>query len=450
MTSQKQWFPGVGNIPHDPKAKRGSLVFRHFNPTEVVAGTSKTLGELLPFGVVAWHGVCNPSADMFGRGTRPMPWDEAPDPITKGKQRCEALFELMVKLGVDYYSWHNYDLAPEGATLKESHKNLDTITDFLAELQAATGKKLAWGTCDHFSHPRYRLGVATGVCPKVYAYGLSEVFKMLEITMRLQGKNFVLWGGREGMRQIMSIIKRLAFVLENYGRFGNSVCDYADEIGFDGKIIYEPKKREPSKVQYQSDVAATLFLLQQAGLLQRENVGLNLEENHAGLAGLDFAYEVAMARAADKLISIDANEGDPLIGWDVDEFSHTVKKLIPVMLMLLEDGGLPNGNLAFDAKLRRESTDPKDIFWGIIGAMDTWSIATKVAAQIRSEGVLDDIVEESIYAEWGTSLGDRIRSGMTKDAITNAAHRYGPTIELPSGSEERINVLINEHMFPAG
>ncbi len=448
MKLLNKWFPTVGQIPFDPAAKKGSLVFRHFNPKKVVFGTGKTLAELCPFAGVAWHGIRGDGKDPFsGTGTRSTPWEKGGDAITIGKQRCDALFEMLQKLGIGHYSWHNYDLAPEGATLEESHINLDIISDHLAELQEATGIGLAWGTCDHFSHPRYRLGVATGVSPEVYAYGLAEVYKMLEITKKLKGRNFVAWGGREGLRQIMSILMRMKFVLERYGQFGRSVCDYADSIGFEGNIMFEPKKREPMKVQYQSDVQTTLWLLSQAGLLGRKNVKLNLEENHAGLAGLDFAFEVMMAIAAGKLGSLDANEGDKLIGWDVDEGSHTVIRLVPVMLLLLEYGF--DGNLVFDMKLRRESTDEKDPFWLHVTAMDTWAIATKVAAQIRNDRILDRITEGTLYAGWNTDFGKQVANGINSDDIINAAHKYGPTIQLPSGCEECINGLVNEYLHPA-
>ncbi len=437
MTS---YFPEVDKIQYEGPSSRNPLAFRYYNESEVVEGRS--MKDWLRFAVCYWHTFRGNGSDPFGAPTLKRPWDDGSDSLDNALRRVDVAFEFMTKLGVPYYCFHDRDVAPEGSTLRESNANFDTIARKLKEAQKATGIKLLWGTANLFSHPRYLHGAATSPNADVYAYACAQVKKAIEVTKELNGENYVFWGGREGyMCSYNTDMKR---ELDHLARFMHMAHDYAKSIGFNGQFLFEPKPKEPTKHQYDFDAAACLNFIRQYGLL--EVVKLNIETNHATLAGHSMMHELEYASIQGVLGSIDANTGDLLLGWDTDQFPTDIYLTTQIMLVLMKQGGLHSGGTNFDAKVRRESTDPIDLFHAHIGGMDAFARGLKIAAAIRADGILTDFVRQR-YSSYDSAIGRKIENGMTNFSdLENYILEKGEAAPSPSGRQEMLENLINRYI----
>ncbi len=380
------------------------LTFRWYDADRVVGG--RTMAEQLRFAVCYWHSFNWDGFDIFGAGTLDRPWLGGGDPLDAARTKMAAAFEFFEKLTVPFWCFHDRDIAPEGATLKESCATLDIMVDEAAAHMERTGTELLWGTANLFSNPRYQAGAATNPDPELFAYAAAQVCHCLDATHRLGGHNYVLWGGREGYETLLNT--DLARELDQLGRFLTLVVEHKHDIGFAGTILVEPKPFEPTKHQYDFDVAAVHAFLQRYDLV--DEVKVNIEVNHATLAGHDFAHEIAAANAAGIFGSIDANAGDDRLGWDVDRFPVSVEQMTLGMVEILRAGGFTTGGLNFDAKLRRQSTDRTDLFHAHIGGMDTMAHALLVADAILEDRALDD-QRTARYAGWDGELGRQILDG---------------------------------------
>ena len=393
----------------------------------------------LRFAAAYWHVMRNGLGDPFGPGTALMPWDDQSDSVENAIKRADVFFEFLDKMDIGYYCFHDRDIAPELNDYTKSTEALGKVTDHLLQLQRSTGKKLLWGTACLFSHPRYAHGAATSPSAEVFAYGAAQVKAALDATLKLGGEGYVFWGGREGYATLLNTdMKR---ELDHLAALLHLAVDYAKKIGFKGQFYIEPKPREPSTHQYDSDAAACLNFLREYGLM--DHLKLNLETNHATLAGHTMLHEMTVAAAAGALGSIDANQGDELIGWDTDQFPTDLYLTSSIMLKLMESGGFTTGGLNFDAKRRRESHEPEDLFHAHIGGMDAFARGLKTAAAIRADGRLEDFVTKR-YASWNEGIGAKVESkSIGLDEI--AAYVSGqPEPTLKSGRQEMLENLINE------
>jgi len=402
MTTES--FPGIATIPFQGPGAESPLAFRHYDPDRVVLG--RRMEDQLRFAVCYWHGFAWGGADTFGDGTFQRPWLAPGDPMVRARQRTDAVLELLTKLGVQYFTFHDRDLAPEGETLRESSARLAAMADHLGAGMQRTGKKLLWGTANLFGHPRYAAGAATSPDPAVFACAAAQVRQALEVTHTLGGENYVLWGGREGYDTLLNTDLRRE--LDQLGRFLSLVVDHKHRIGFRGTLLIEPKPMEPTKHQYDFDAATVHAFLRRYGL-ERE-LKLNLEVNHATLAGHSFAHEVTYAIANDLFGSVDANRGDPQLGWDTDQFPADLEDMTLALHAILEAGGIGRGGFNFDAKLRRQSIDDEDLFLAHIGGMDTLALALLRAAALIEQRTLTD-ARTSRYADWEGPLGRSILAG---------------------------------------
>jgi xylose isomerase len=433
----KEAFPDIPQIKFEGKNSKNPLSFKHYDADELVGG--KSMSDHLRFSVAYWHAMRNPLSDPFGGGTALRPWDDGTDSIANAQNRVRVCFEFMEKLGIDYYCFHDRDVAPEGKNLAESNANLDAVADVLEEEQRRTGKKLLWGTACLFAHPRYNQGAATSPYADVFAYAGAQVKKALEVTHRLGGAGYTFWGGREGYSTLWNTdIKR---ELDHLARFLHMAVDHAKAIGFTGQFYIEPKPREPSTHQYDSDSAACLNFLREYGLM--DHLKLNLETNHATLAGHSMMHEMEVAMAAGALGSVDANTGDELIGWDTDQFPTNVYLTTQMMLCVLRDGGFTTGGLNFDAKCRRESFEPVDLFHAHIGGMDAFARGLKVAQAILDDGRWADF-KKTRYSSFDSGLGAKIEAGNVGFADLEAYVLGGVEPTTPSGRQEFLENLINE------
>src|SRR5881397_3840929 len=397
-------FPDVSKIQFEGARSKNPLAFKHYNPDEIVEG--KTMKDQLRFSVTYWHTFRGQLADMFGVGTAVRPWEDGTNSVEMAKKRARVAFQFMEKLGVPFYAFHDRDVAPEGDSLKKSNKNFDAVADVLKQEQKRTGIKLLWGTACLFAHPRYVHGAATSCNADVFAYAAAQVKKALEVTHELGGAGYVFWGGREGYSTLLNTdMKR---ELDHLARFLHLAVDYKRQLGFPGQFYIEPKPKEPTKHQYDSDAAACLNFLRTYDLLPHYK--LNLETNHATLAGHEMMHELEVAVGAGALGSIDANTGDYLLGWDTDQFPTNIYLTTQCMLGILGMGGFTSGGVNFDAKVRRESYEPMDLFYAHLGGMDAFARGLKIAAAIRKDGRLADFVRER-YSSWDSSLGVRIEKG---------------------------------------
>jgi xylose isomerase len=430
-------FPDIPKIQYEGPQSRNPLAFKHYNADEIIGG--KPMREHLRFGVAYWHAMRNGLADPFGAPTAVRPWDDGTESLDNAKRRVWACFEFMDKLGVDFYCFHDRDVAPEGRDLAESHANLDAVADELAKAQAATGKKLLWGTACLFVHPRYCQGAATSPNADVYAHAAGQVRKAIEVTHRLGGLGYVFWGGREGYSTLWNTDMRRE--VEHLARFLHMAVEYKKKIGFEGPFYIEPKPREPTTHQYDSDAAACLNFLRQFGLL--EHFKLNVETNHATLAGHTMRHELQVAAAAGALGSIDANTGDELIGWDTDQFPTNIYLTTQIMLEVLKMGGFTTGGLNFDAKVRRESFEPVDLFHSHIGGMDAFARGLKVAHAILEDGRLEGMIRQR-YSTFDSGIGARVEAGLTTlEELEAYALENGEPL-LGSGRQEWFENLVNE------
>ncbi|MCX8155439.1 MAG: xylose isomerase [Verrucomicrobiae bacterium] len=431
-------FPQIKRIEYEGPQSKNPLAFKHYNPDEVVEG--KTMKEHLRFSVVYWHTFRGRGVDPFGAGTMIRPWDDGTDSLENAKRRVRVAFEFMEKLQAPFYAFHDRDVAPEGKTLRETNKNLDAVVKVLKEEQKRTGIKLLWGTACLFAHPRYVHGAATSCNADVFAYAAAQVKKCLEVTHELGGAGYVFWGGREGYSTLYNTdLKR---ELEHLAKFLHMAVDYKKKIGFKGQFYIEPKPKEPTKHQYDSDAAACLNFLREYGL--KDHLKLNLETNHATLAGHTMQHELEVAGAAGALGSIDANTGDELLGWDTDQFPTSVYLTTQIMLTILKYGGFTTGGVNFDAKVRRESFEPIDLFHAHIGGMDAFARGLKIAAAIRKDGRLAEFVQQR-YSSWDSGIGAKIEKGEVGfEELEAYMLKKGEAAPNASGRQEYLENLINE------
>jgi len=434
--STHSFFP-VPRISYQGPDSRESLAFKVYNADELVEG--KSMRDHLRFGAAYWHCMRNPLADPFGAGTALMPWDDGTDSTENALKRVDVFFEFLEKIGIDYYCFHDRDVSPERATIGETEKVFDQITTRLKEQQQATGKKLLWGTACLFAHPRYAQGGATTPEIGVYAYAAAQVKKAMDVTHALGGEGYTFWGGREGYNTLINTdLKRER---DHLAAFLHMAVAYKKEIGFTGQFYIEPKPQEPTTHQYDSDSAACLNFLREFGLL--EHFKLNLETNHATLAGKTMVHEMRVARHANALGSVDANQGTFGCGWDTDEFPSDLYLTTGIMLELLEMGGFTTGGLNFDAKRRRESFEPVDLFHSHIMGMDAFARGLKVAAALRADGRIAEFVKER-YSSWDGELGRKIEAGQSSFAELHAIAVTAPDPTLRSGRQELLESIINQ------
>lgn len=437
---RQPFFPGIPQIAFEGPDSRNPLSFKHYQANELVEG--RTMSEHLRFSVVYWHTMRGTGGDMFGWGTANRPWQTGEGTVAEAIARAEAMFEFTSKLGAPFYAWHDRDVAPHGKTLADSHRNFDEVARELARLQNDTGIRLLWGTAQNFAHPRYLHGAATSCNADVFCFAAAQVKKALEWTHELGGSGYVFWGGREGYSTLLNTdMKR---ELDHLGRFLSMAVDYKRQLGFKGQFLIEPKPKEPTKHQYDSDAAACLNFLREYGLLG--DFKLNLETNHATLAGHSMWHEMEVAGAAGALGSIDANMGDLFLGWDTDQFPTDLYLTAQIMLSLLKFGGFQAGGTNFDAKVRRESFTDEDLFLAHIAGMDTFARGLKIASRIRADGRLSDFIE-SRYRTWDEGIGRKIEQGASSFAECEAhALSLGEVSNLQSGRQEWLEAVFNEFL----
>jgi xylose isomerase len=434
------FFPDVQPIEYAGPDSTDPLTFRVYNPDELVEG--KPMKDHLRFAVAYWHTFRGTGSDPFGPGCAVRPWEDGTDSVEMAVKRVDVAFEFMEKLGVPFYCFHDRDVAPEGKTLAETNKNLDTVVKRLKDQQQRTGIKLLWGTANAFSHPRYVHGASTSPNADVFAYAAAQVKKALEVTKELGGENYVFWGGREGYTTIWNTDLRRE--LDHLARFFHMAVDYKKKIGFAGTFLIEPKPHEPTSHQYDFDCANALAFLRGHGL--EKEFKFNVETNHATLAKHTMGHELVYASAHGMLGSIDANRGDPLLGWDTDQFPTDLYTTAHTMLVVLDQGGLAPGGLNFDAKVRRESFEPVDLFHAHVGAMDAFAQGLKIAAAIRKDGTLADLIKQR-YASWDTGVGAEIEAGRHDFASLEAYMlKKGDADKNVSGRQELIENVINRYL----
>jgi len=433
-------FPEIQKIKYEGPQSKNPLAFRWYNESEMVEG--KSMREHLRFAVVYWHTFRGTGSDPFGPGTMHRPWDDGSDSVENAQRRARVAFELCDKLGAPFYAFHDRDVAPEGKTLAESNKNLDAVVKVLKEEQQRTGIKLLWGTANLFSNPRFMHGAATSCNADVFAFAAAQVKKCLEVTKELGGVNYVFWGGREGYQNLLNTnMKR---ELDHLARFFHMAVAYAKEIGFTGQFLIEPKPKEPTKHQYDSDAAACLNFLRAYDLLP--HFKLNIETNHATLAGHTMQHELEYAGMQGALGSIDANTGDLLLGWDTDQFPTNVYLTTEIMWTILKWGGLAPGGVNFDAKVRRESFEPIDLFHAHVGGMDAFARGLKIAAAIRAEGEFERFVRER-YSSFDSGIGADIESGKADFRKLEAyILTKGDAAPNRSGRQEMLEHLLNRYI----
>ena len=406
-----EFFPGISKIQYEGKSSKNPLAFKYYNPDEKIGG--KTMKDHLRFSVAYWHTLTGTGSDPFGAATMVRPWDNASDPMEQAKARVRVNFEFIEKLGVPYFCFHDRDISPEAGSLAETNKRLDTIVSLTKQMMKDTGIKLLWGTANLFSNPRFVHGASTSCNADVFAFAAAQVKKAMEITLELGGENYVFWGGREGYETLLNTDMKLE--LDNFARFLGLAVDYADEIGFKGQFLIEPKPKEPTKHQYDFDSATVISFLRQYGL--EKHFKLNIEANHATLAQHTFQHELHLARINQMLGSIDANQGDPLLGWDTDQFPTDLYAATLAMVEILKNGGLGSGGTNFDSKVRRASFEPIDLFYGHIAGMDTFAKGLRVAYRLIQDKAIDQFVDER-YQSYKEGIGkeDHQRKGRFQGA----------------------------------
>jgi xylose isomerase len=439
------FFPDVqGRIPFGGLDSDNPLAFKVYQPDRLILG--KRMEDHLRIGVCLWHSFSWPGTDVFGQGTFDRPWLEpGREPLPAAHERLEAAFEFLAKLGVPFFCFHDRDVAPEGATFAQTQANLDEVVAAIGRHMERTGLRLLWGTANLFGHPRYAAGAATNPDPAVFAYAAAQVRSMLEATHRLGGANYVLWGGREGYDTLLNT--DLVREEEQLARFLDLVAEHKHKIGFKGTLLIEPKPQEPTKHQYDYDVATVLGFLQRHQL--EGEYKLNLEVNHATLAGHSFQHEVALAAGHGMLGSVDANRGDYQVGWDTDQFPNSVDELSLAVYEILRTGGLTTGGFNFDTKLRRQSMDHDDLFHAHIGGIDTLAQSLVAAAGMIESGELEDL-RNARYAGWSGDLGRPILAGQA--SLEGLAGRVasGEIDPKPvSGRQELLENVVNRQIWAA-
>jgi xylose isomerase len=432
-------FKNLPAIAYEGPKSRNPLSFKHYDPNAVIGG--KTMRETLRFSMAYWHTLCGSGSDMFGAGTYGRDYGTG-GALDQAKRKADAGFEFMKKLGLDWFCFHDHDLIEEADTLAESHKRLDAIADYLEPLIKANGTRVLWGTANLFSHPRFMTGAATSHSADIFAYAAAKVKKALEITARLGGKSYTFWGGREGYETLLNT--DMGLEIDNLARFFKMAIEYGRKIGISGDFYIEPKPKEPTKHQYDFDSATALHFLQKYGL--DKDVKLNIEANHATLAGHTFQHELCVARVNGALGSVDANTGDLLLGWDTDQFPTNVYDTTLCMLEVLAMGGFKTGGLNFDAKARRASVRIEDLAGAHIAGMDAFALGLKMAQKIIEDGRLGAFVSDR-YATYKTGIGADIVAGTaTLESLEAYALRNGEPMPEP-GRQEYLESVMNDLMF---
>ncbi|MEC8930795.1 MAG: xylose isomerase [Candidatus Latescibacterota bacterium] len=436
----KEFFPGVSRIKYEGPKTKNPLAFRCYNAGEKVG--KKTMAEHLRFSVVYWHTMKGGGTDPFGpTPVYDRPWDVATDPMQRAEDTMRAAFEFTGKLGAPFWAFHDRDIAPEGDTLAESNTRLDQIVRLAKKLQRDTGIKLLWGTSNCFSHERFTHGAGTNPDPHVFAWAAAQIKKAMECTKDLGGVNYVFWGGREGYSNLLNT--ELKQEQDQMARLLHMAVEYKKKIGFKGTLLIEPKPKEPTKHQYDYDAATVLSFLRTYDLI--DEFSLNLEANHATLAGHTFEHDLTVASAAGRLGSIDANRGDLLLGWDTDQFPTDLYSTTYAMMVILKQGGLKPGGVNFDAKLRRGSFDLEDLFHAHIGGMDAFARGLKIAHRIMEDGQVGDFVKRR-YAGWRRGMGREVLAGKASFEDMEAyVHKHGEAAKT-SGREEWLEALINSYL----
>jgi len=437
---KKEFFKGIGKIPFEGPASRNPLAFKYYDENRVVAG--KPMKDHFRFAIAYWHTFCGNGGDPFGpAGTVDFPWDASPDPMQAAKDKLDAAFEFITKLGVPFYCFHDRDMAPEGKTVKESEKNLKELIALAKKKQASSGVKLLWGTANVFSHKRYTNGAATNPNFNVIPHVAAQVKAAIDATIELGGANYVFWGGREGYYSLLNTnMKR---EIEHLAMFLTKARDYGRAAGFKGTFLIEPKPMEPTKHQYDYDSATVIGFLNKYGL--QNDFKINIENNHATLAGHTFAHEVQTACDAGVFGSLDINQGDPYNGWDTDEFLHSLYDATELMLVLLQNGGIGHGGMNFDAKNRRSSTDLEDIFIGHIYSMDTLARGLLIASDILEKSDYLKIKKER-YSSFDSGDGARFEKGQLGLAeLAKMAEKIGEP-QMISGKQELYEAIVNQHI----
>jgi xylose isomerase len=433
-------FPEINRIRFEGPDSKNPLSFRHYNADEKVG--NKSMRDHLRFSVVYWHTFRGTGADPFGPGCAVRPWEDGTDSVENAKNRVKVAFEFMEKLGNPFYAFHDRDVAPEGANLAETNRNLDAVVKVLKEEQQRTGIKLLWGTANLFSNRRYMHGAATSPNADAFAFAAAQVKKALEVTKELGGGGYTFWGGREGYHNLWNTnMKR---ELEHLAKFLHMAVDYAKEIGFTGQFYIEPKPKEPTKHQYDADAAACANFLREYDLI--DHLKLNLETNHATLAGHSMQHEMEVAGSSGILGSIDANTGDMLLGWDTDQFPTDIYLTTQCMYTLLKYGGFTTGGVNFDAKVRRESFEPVDLFHAHIGGIDAFARGLKIGHKMLADGKLEELLRER-YSSWDSGLGKEIEDGKHSfKSLEKVMLEKGDVTPNRSGRQEMIENLINTYV----
>jgi len=434
------FFPDVETIVFEGPDSDRALAYRHYEPDRELRGRS--MRDHLRIAVCYWHNFCWPGNDVFGDAAFERPWFSGGTPLERAEQKLAAAFELFEKLGIPFFTFHDRDIAPEGSSPAETRSNLDHMLDLAAAEMERTGIRLLWGTANLFGHPRYAAGAATNPDPEVFATAAHQVAQALEATHRLGGANYVLWGGREGYDTLLNT--NMQRELEQLTRFVQRVVEHKHKIGFRGTILIEPKPMEPTKHQYDFDCAAVHAFLQTAGL--EKEVRLNIEVNHATLAGHSFQHEIEYALAHDLFGSLDVNRGDPLLGWDTDQFPNDVGETTLAMYSVLRGGGLRTGGCNFDAKLRRQSIAPEDLLHAHVGGIDALARGLENACRMLDEGSLEAALTER-YAGWDGALGAAILAGeLDLAALAERVEADGLDPQPVSGRQEWLENLVNRHL----
>jgi xylose isomerase len=435
-----KYFKGIEKIQFEGKESDNPFAFKYYNPDQVVAG--KTMREHFKFAIAYWHSFCGQGSDPFGPGTQNFPWDQNNDPVQAAKDKADAAFEFISKMGFDYFCFHDYDLIQEGGSLAESEKRLEAITDYIKTKQDATGIKLLWGTANCFSNPRYMNGAATNPDFDVVTYAGAQVKMALDATMKLNGENYVFWGGREGYISLLNT--DMGREQDHMARFLTMAKDYARSQGFKGTFFIEPKPMEPSKHQYDFDAATSIGFLNKYGL--QDDFKLNIEVNHATLAQHTFEHELTVAANDNMLGSIDANRGDYQNGWDTDQFPNNIEETARAMIVFLKAGGLQGGGVNFDAKIRRNSTDFEDLFHAHIGGADTFARGLLVADKVLNDTNFTSFVQER-YASFDAGKGSDFEQGkLSLNDLYAIASNSTSDIKPVSGKQELLENILNNHI----
>ena len=434
-----EYFKGINKIPFEGSESDNPFAFKYYNPDQIVAG--KTMRDHFKFAIAYWHSFCGQGTDPFGAGTQNFPWDKATDPVQAARDKADAAFEFISKMGFDYFCFHDYDLVQEASTLVASEKRVIAITDYLKEKQAETGIKLLWGTANCFSHPRYMNGAATNPDFNIVAHAGAQVKIAIDATIALGGENYVFWGGREGYISLLNT--DMGRELDHMARFLTMAKDYARSQGFKGTFFIEPKPMEPTKHQYDFDAATSIGFIQKYGL--QDDFKLNIEVNHATLAQHTFEHELAVAANDGMLGSIDANRGDYQNGWDTDQFPNSIEEAARAMIVFLKAGGLQGGGVNFDAKIRRNSTDLEDLFFAHIGGADTFARGLIAADKIINDPSFSKIVDHR-YDSFNQSKGRDFEEGKLQLADLYKLALNTDSIPATSGKQERLENIINQNI----